>query len=278
MNWTTQNCEDKIYSHKFNDVVRIISEWFEAHGGVAGKDVLEFGCGEATVALGLALQKKPQRLVGVEILDVVFKCADYARKNLGLETLPNNLELYKIEPGQRLTDLGTFDFIYTWSVFEHVRRDTLQDAFRSIADVLRPGGVVFLQISPLFYSRDGSHLAPWINQPWGHLSMEHDVFKETLWDAPATPEALRKAWSVYIPLDADQEIEQQKLWETYVTLNKTTAPQLERAAADAGLQIIRDYRTKNDDAIPLDIAEIYDEDTLRTEQIVWLLTHNEPTS
>ncbi|MGA1804747.1 methyltransferase domain-containing protein [Rhizobium sp. HT1-10] len=265
--------DNKIYQHKFRDVVDIISDWYEPYGGVSGKDMLEFGCGEGTVALGMALRKTPRRVVGVEILDVVNNCEDIARDHFGLQGLPTNLRLQQISPGQDLRDLGMFDFIYCWSVFEHVKRDLLEAAFRTIAEALKPEGVLFLQISPLYYSRDGSHLAPWVGQPWAHLAMEHDEYRQALYNAPPTPQNLREAWSVYIPLDAPQSVERDALWETYTTLNKVTAPQLKRAAASAGLEVVRDYRTKFDDPIPLDLAEIYDEDVLRTEQVVWLLRH-----
>lgn len=272
-NETIWKSDNPIHQHKFTNVVDIISDWFQPYGGVAGKDVLEFGCGEGTVALGMALRKAANRVVGVEILDVIDECEANARANFGVPTLPVNLHPKKISPGQNLRPFGLFDFIYCWSVFEHVKHDMLETVFRSIADVLKSDGVLFLQISPLYYSREGSHLAPWVGQPWAHLTMEHEDYRKALYNAPPTDEYVRKAWSVYIPLDAPKKEERDALWETYGTLNKATAPQLERAAASAGLKIVRDYRTKCDDPIPQDLLEIFHEDILRTEQIVWLLRH-----
>lgn len=177
----------------------------------------------------------------------------------------------KIIPGQHLNEFGIFDFIYCWSVFEHVKISLLETAFQTLSNALTEDGVIFLQVSPLFYSRDGSHLAPWIQKPWGHLSMEMDAFRSDLFNAPPTPEELRQAWSVYIPLDASATVEREILWDTYVTLNKVTAPHLECAARSAGLEIVRDYRTFNHDPIPIELLEIFHESVLRTEQVVWLL-------
>jgi SAM-dependent methyltransferase len=269
--WSLDLCRNDQYRHKFTDVVRILAEWFEPYGGFEGKDILEFGCGEGTVALGLALQHRPRRVVGVEILDVYKKCLPFARDNLGLESLPDILSLHKIAPGAGFADLGKFDCVFTWSVFEHVSQEFLPEAFEMLKKALKPGGVIFLQISPLYYSRDGSHLAPWIPVPWGHLALQADDYYKRLLSAPATPDHLRSSWSVYIPMDAEQAEERRVLWETYDTLNKATAPQLARLAAQAGLKIVRDYRTRNDDPIPSDLAEIFNEDVLRTEQIVWML-------
>jgi SAM-dependent methyltransferase len=272
--WSLDHCSDRQYFHKFTDVVRILAEWFEPYGGLRGKDVLEFGCGEGTVALGIALQHEPRRVVGAEILDVHENCLPYARKNLGLDALPDNLSLVRIEPGEDIARLGTFDRIYSWSVFEHVHPDLLLRAFQSLKAALAPGGVVFLQISPLYFSRDGSHLAPWIPVPWGHLTMDSDAYFQQLMSAPDTPPDLRNAWSVYIPIDAPRQEERKILWETYRTLNKATAPQLEQLARQAGLTIVRDFRTTADGAIPPELAKDFDENILLTEQIVWLLQHS----
>lgn len=266
-----------IQQHKFTEVVDIIADWFEPFGGVEGKDLLEFGCGEATVALGMALRKAPRQVVCVEILDVINRCEENFRKDFGLDKIPANLKPQQISPGQDLRNLGVFDFIYCWSVFEHVKRDMIEVAFRTISDVLKPNGVLFLQISPLYYSWSGSHLSPWIDVPWGHLLTEDATYRQALYDAAETDELIRKAWSVYIPVDAPKEVERDLLWETYSTLNKVTAPHLERAARLAGLKIVRDYRTKSDRIIPQELSEIFDEDVLRTDQIVWLLRHIDAT-
>jgi hypothetical protein len=61
------------------------------------------------------------------------------------------------------------------------------------------------------------------------------------------------------------------VWNTYHTLNKMTAPRLERIAVAAGLRIVRDYRTQNEHPIPDFLRDLYDAQILLTEQIVWLL-------
>jgi SAM-dependent methyltransferase len=271
--WSIDRCHSDIYRNKHLNVVRILDEWFEPHGGLAGKDVLEFGCGEGTVALGLALQKKPSRVVGVEILDVFEQCFPLAQENLGLHSLPKNLELHQIVPGQDLSHFGMFDCIYSWSVFEHVTQDLLPVVFKGIKSVLKPNGTMLLQISPLYYSCYGSHLSPWIPIPWGHLTLQNDVFYQHLMSAEETPNDVRSAWAVYIPIDAKREIERRILWETYSTLNKVTAPQLARIINGSGLKIVRDYRTVAETPVPKELSELFSEDILKTEQIVWMLQH-----
>jgi hypothetical protein len=131
----------------------------------------------------------------------------------------------------------------------------------------------FLQISPLYYSPNGSHMGPWVTEPWAHLSMQQDVFYQRLLSAPTTPVNVRSEWSVYIPLEQDTAGERAALWDTYVTLNKVTPQQLCRQIREAGFEILRDYRTKTEHPIPPNLSEIYNDDVLQTEQIVLLMRH-----
>ena len=271
--WSIEKIQDPLYRTKFVTVPDIISDWLSETGGVYKKDVLEFGCGEGTMALGMALRKQPQRVVGVEVLDVYEQCLPMARQQIGLQSLPHNLFLRKIAPGSDLTRFGTFDVIYSWSVFEHVSQDMLAPALGSIKSALNPDGSFFLQTTPLYYSANGSHMGPWIPEPWAHLWMQHDVYQRKLLEAPTTPPNVRSEWSVYIPLDADQITERAALWNTFLTLNRITAPQLCRLVTEAGFKIVRDYRTRDEIPIPPNLAEIYNEDILTTQQIVLLLRH-----
>ena len=118
--WSMQNINDPLYRAKFVNCPDIIEDWLSEHGGLAGRDVLEFGCGEGTMSLGMALRKETRRVVGVEILDVLKQCLHLARREIRLESLPANLDLFQITPGQQLLQFGQFDLVYSWSVFEHV--------------------------------------------------------------------------------------------------------------------------------------------------------------
>lgn len=82
---------NSVYKNKYINVVDIIEEWLLPYGGVAGKDILEFGCGDGTVAIGMALRKSPKRVVAVGILDLIDKCEENAISNIGLNGLSDNL-------------------------------------------------------------------------------------------------------------------------------------------------------------------------------------------
>lgn len=267
--WSAAKITSEVYRAKFLEIVRILTDWYGT--SMENKDVLEFGCGEGTTALSLALQHNPKRVVGVEVLDVYNKCLSFAQEQIGLQSLPSNFNLYKIFPGEELLQFGKFDFIYSWSVFEHVQQDLLPVVLKSIRAALKKEGLFFLQISPLYYSAMGSHLYPWVSIPWGHLLLQQDRYYQQLFEAPDTPSAVRDQWSVYIPLEAEKFDERRALWDTYFSLNKVTVPYLCRLVQEAGFEIVRDYRTKDEFQIPQRLAEIFNEDIITTQQIVLLM-------
>jgi SAM-dependent methyltransferase len=258
--WSADRIEDDTYRTKFINVPNIIADWLRDHGGFAGRDVLDFGCGEATTALGIALRHSAHRVVGVEIHEEIDNALPYAKAQLGLARLPENLELVRLGPDSSLDAIGTFDVVYSWSVFEHVRQDLIVDCFAKIKRVLRPHGVMFLQTTPLFYSAEGSHMKPWVPAPWAHLTMQQDLFYA----------ALRERTN-----SQDQADELQWVYET---LNRVTAPQLLRAVKQAGFEIVREYRTYDELPVPAELKEIYTEDVLTTNQLVFLARHAVPAT
>lgn len=253
--WSAERIKDPVYRVKFLGVTDIIADWVASHGGLAGRDILDFGCGEATMALGVALRYGARRCVGVEIHSEIDNAVPYASAQLGLDRLPDNLELVRVEADSPLTSLGTFDVIYSWSVFEHVRQDMIVECLQKLREVLRPGGVMFLQTTPLYYSAEGSHFKPWIPEPWAHLSMEQDLFYAALRSATETPQQAND------------------LIQVYEGLNRVTAPQLIRAVQQAGFEVIREYRTYDDLPIPDHLLEIYTKEALTTQQVVLLAGH-----
>jgi len=238
---------DELYKSKFVDIPNIIADWA---GSLADRDILDFGCGDGTIALGIALHHNPHRITGIDTHDVMNLVLPQARQQIGRDQLPDNLKLVRVVEDASLEALGTFDLIYSWSVFEHVRQDLITGCFAKMRRALRTGGLMFLQTTPLYYSSEGSHMKPWVPQPWAHLMMQHDLFRY----------AFRAA--------ANERADE--LQSVYETLNRQTASQLLSAARDAGFDIIREYRTKDAVEPPAELLEIYNEDIVTTNQLVFL--------
>ena len=113
---------------------------------------------------------------------------------------------------------------------------------------------MFMQTAPLYYSAWGAHVRWWAPEPWVHLRMQTDLFYDRL----------------RLKLN-EQEFAAQKY--VYETLNRATASELLRAAAEAGFEVTREHRTYDEIPIPEDLKEIFREDVLTTNQLVFLAKH-----
>ena len=250
--WSLDSIKDEAYRAKFVSIPKVISDWTGKYFELEGKDVLDFGCGEGTSAMGIALSYRARQVVGIEIQPEYERCWGLAKEQLGLESLPENLSLYRTEAGTKHDPDARFDLVYSWSVFEHVRQDQLGEVLSLMRSYLKPGGLIFAQVAPLFYSAEGSHFKPWVPEPWAHLKYQHSIF----WDK------LTKSVS--------DSKKMEELTYCYETLNRITADQLVDHFRAAGLEILEQYRTQDEVSVPPDLAAIYREEILRTNQIVLL--------
>jgi SAM-dependent methyltransferase len=247
--WSADTITDKTYRDKFVWVPGKLAEWLAAHGGLDGKEVLDFGCGEATTALSLALRFPRARVTGVEIGPDIDRCLPLAREQLGLSALPPNLALHLIQPGELPDPQVRFDLIYSWSAFEHVDQPLLPAVLRQLRDALKPGGKLFIQIQPLYYSSDGGHLMYKVPERWGHLLNQANRYDEKL------SAACRDA------------AEYRALTSMFSTLNRITAPHLFALVGAAGLRILRRFTSREDYPIPEPLLHVYTEAALRTDGV-----------
>jgi SAM-dependent methyltransferase len=215
---------------------------------------LDFGCGEGITALGMARRFDARLITGVDIMPDPLQCLPRAREVLGLDALPGNLSLHQIKPGESFAQPSSFDLIYSWSAFEHVAQPLIGNVLQQLKTMLRPGGYLFIQIAPLYYSSEGSHLYHKIKEPWGHLLNQGNIYFDKL-----TKACLNKD-----EVDA--------LWSTYQTLNRVTVPELKEYLSDLNFKIVREYTTKDprDRSVPARISRIFDVNILRVNQVVLL--------
>lgn len=135
---------------------------------LTGSRILDVGCGDGFIDLGLARKFNPSLLVGTDLFDTdVSELRNLAQQHLQ-EPLPESLKFSTCTETSLPFPDATFDFVVSWSVFEHVNDPVA--VLREIQRVLRPGGYMFLQIWPLFHSQHGSHLWKWLPDGWSHLT------------------------------------------------------------------------------------------------------------
>lgn len=195
-----------------------------AGGSVAGKCVLDIGCG-SNAPMALMLHSSGVRVIGVDghigyrwglgirvqrytsylrevgavrtlrkaIGEVVYDRHYYKtlEQTLGVRLTEKQLDLrvMRVEALELLT--ASADIVHSNATWEHVA--DIDAANREVARVLRPGGLAYIEIH-LFPSLSGGHDLPWIVPgrtdlggllPWGHLRNKE-------WRAPVFLNRLRE--------------------------------------------------------------------------------------
>ncbi|MEZ5568323.1 MAG: class I SAM-dependent methyltransferase [Halioglobus sp.] len=216
---------DAFIDNQFNQCPEKILSYLPAQG-MDAKRVVDFGCGHGLKALSVALQRPEIEVIGVDVTQAFERATVFAIKHLGLAGIPENLRFHQISPGQSLGALGSLDFIYSWSVFEHIDMSLLTQIANDMFDSLSDEGHVFCQIAPLYYSPYGSHLRDFVDEPWAHLSLSHSALRALVEDAenPA--------------LDQGEKNKRRWMFGQYEALNKLTAKQLESIFLDAGFTFL----------------------------------------
>jgi SAM-dependent methyltransferase len=150
--------------------------WWEGHVDTATGEIIEFlstsgvtldgtrlldlGCGDGTIALGLAHHSAAKEVLGVDLVatDEAHLAALAAAHAVAW---PASLSFRESSATRLPVEDGWADVIVTWSVFEHVA--DVDGLLAEVRRALRADGVLFVQLWPFFGSEHGSHLWPWFD-------------------------------------------------------------------------------------------------------------------
>ena len=266
------------------DASRITDEWFRAHfeyaadvvhqwmGGaldVRTARLLNFGCGDGITDLALVLRHGATAIHGVDIRREYTKLPRIAREQLGMARVPAALTFETIAAGTPLAGRRPqVDGIMSWSTFEHVQREQLLPILRDLHECLRPGGVFFLQIEPLFYSPFGSHLRRYNDVPWHHLMAGEDALWEVIRNHDGPIDAAEVDFGF-----ADFGVEGYKrfVFNEYKALNRLTADELVGLVEQAGFAVERQERRSVALMPPPELLDLYPEELLRNNEVLLLL-------
>ncbi len=184
------------------------------------REVADVGCGDGIIDLGLTHHGRPRRLVGFDVNPVREDLLlERAQAAMVAESLPPALEFAVSDSAELPARDDSFDVVVTWSAFEHIGDPA--SVLSEIRRVLRPDGVLFLQLWPFYNSQHGSHLNEWY--PDGFVQFQHDA--EAI-EADVLARAEDEGWARY-------------MLDEYRTLNEITVDELGRAVTEAGFRITK---------------------------------------
>jgi SAM-dependent methyltransferase len=225
---------DNWFESHFANAARIVYGFLAAGQSLERARVLDFGCGDGITALGLS-GLGVGSVVGVDVNDSFKHLGELAKANCGLSVLPENLRFVRVSSDCALPFAdGTFDAVYTWSVFEHL--PDVPRAMAALGRVLVPGGRLLIQIDPLYYSPFGSHLRRLVDIPWGHLLESTTAYVARAEAAGDTADNSEKGDLLYIKNNFDEY--KKHLVAQFLDLNRLTLRQLLFYAQSSGLAVL----------------------------------------
>ena len=118
------------------------------------RDFLELGCGDGMVS-GI-LQEKGMTCTAIDFYDGGF---DERARQAGVV-------FHKMDAAYMQLPDQSFDFVFSYNAFEHFPQP--DRVFSETLRVLRPGGYVYIEFSPLFNSSYGMHAYKSIPVPYCH--------------------------------------------------------------------------------------------------------------
>lgn len=144
-------CSGSVYEGKSKLAILLGDEFFSA---IAGKTIVDFGCGEGAEAVEMA-QKGAKRVIGIDIREDVLQTARQRALTAGVQ----NICLFASSTKELAEIVVSID------AFEHFADPA--EILRIMNSLLQPTGEVLISFGPTWYHPLGGHLFSIF--PWAHL-------------------------------------------------------------------------------------------------------------
>lgn len=161
--------------------MNVLSKWrrdffneMSCNVDVAGKKVLEIGCGDGNLAREVSFYLKPAFIYGIDLDLKAYRSDNLMLLSMNAETLlfPDNY----------------FDCIYSQNTLEHIIN--IKSAFAEIKRVLKKDGVFISSFAPLWTHAFGHH---YYEESEDHFYCAIPPYAHLYWDADQLKELIRKS-------------------------------------------------------------------------------------
>jgi len=121
---------------------------------------LEIGCWDGMVSLAL-------KRMGKEVTGIDFRSDGFDQR-----AIDEPIELLQMDAENLALGDSTYDFVFSYGSFEHFKDP--ERVLREATRVVRPGGYIYLEFGPLYYSAFGEHAYRSISVPYCQFLFQQD--------------------------------------------------------------------------------------------------------
>ncbi len=223
LSWNKQH-SDWFFRH-FDHATRVIvNMMLDESPRLRGK-IIDVGCGDGIIDLGVYLRCQPELLVGIDPFKGFERLPEIiAANHLPKEVLDDERLQFKAEDGNSIPYPDNyFDVALSWGSLEHIAggyRKTLEEIQR----VLKPDGLLFVHPG-LFYGPAGNHLGEFFDDPFIHLKIPPEELQQRLLNNP--PELMDRA---------GYTASAEEYWQWYTELNPISVDDFEKELRAMGFE------------------------------------------
>jgi len=223
LGWTRGH-ENWFYRH-FDHAALVISDYLlKRHPMLKGR-ILDVGCGDGIIDLGIFLRLQPEEMVGIDPFKGYERLPDVVAENhLPPDVLDDDRLKFLSEDGNAIPYPDDyFDVVVSWGSLEHIAGG-YEQTLMEIRRVLKNGGLFFVHPG-LYYGAMGNHLGEFFKDPFVHLKLPEAELKEAV--LKSEPQRMDRAGHVATP---------EEYWQWYTELNPIRVNEFEQELRDMGFE------------------------------------------
>jgi SAM-dependent methyltransferase len=202
--------EDWFFRH-FDHAALVVTDYLlQRHPLLKGR-ILDVGCGDGLIDLGIFLRMQPEELVGIDPFQGFERLPELLAANgLPADLLDDSRLQFRAEDANAIPYPDDhFDVVVSWGSLEHIAGGYGQ-ALREIRRVLKKDGLLFVHPG-LYFGALGNHLGEFFDDPFIHLKLPPDELREAV--LATEPDRMDRAGHIATP---------EEYWQWYTELNPIT--------------------------------------------------------
>jgi SAM-dependent methyltransferase len=216
--------ENWFFRH-FDHAALVVTDYLlQQHPLLKGR-ILDVGCGDGLIDLGIFLRMQPEELVGIDPFRGYERLPGVLAENgLPAELLEDPRLRFRAEDANAVPYPDDyFDVVVSWGSLEHIAGGYAQ-ALAEIRRVLRKDGLLFVHPG-LYYGALGNHLGEFCVDPFIHLKLPPEQLREAV--LGTEPKRMDRAGYIATPAE---------YWQWYTELNPITVTGFEQELRSLGFE------------------------------------------